>query len=155
MMLKRRMLALMLSVVCCGGAILAGCSQNQGAGTSDAVTSAGGKTGNDVQEGTGADSGGDTAGKNKLAYFFPLTGDNMQYGEMLMRGSELAVELFNKENGTDYITEFNDDKGDATEAVNVANKIVSDSSVIAGLGSLRPPAPWQQHLFLNQTSCCW
>lgn len=42
-MLKRRMLALMLSVVCCGGAILAGCSQNQGAGTSDAVTSAGGK----------------------------------------------------------------------------------------------------------------
>ena len=134
-MLKRRMLALMLSVVCCGGAILAGCSQNQGAGTSDAVTSAGGKTGNDVQEGTGADSGGDTAGKNKLAYFFPLTGDNMQYGEMLMRGSELAVELFNKENGTDYITEFNDDKGDATEAVNVANKIVSDSSVIAGLGS--------------------
>ena len=43
-MLKRRMLALMLSVVCCGGAILAGCSQNQGAGTSDAVTSAGGKT---------------------------------------------------------------------------------------------------------------
>ena len=35
-MLKRRMLALMLSVVCCGGAILAGCSQNQGAGTSDA-----------------------------------------------------------------------------------------------------------------------
>ena len=52
-----------------------------------------------------------------------------------MRGSELAVELFNKENGTDYITEFNDDKGDATEAVNVANKIVSDSSVIAGLGS--------------------
>ena len=134
-MLKRRMLALMLSVVCCGGAILAGCSQNQGAGTSDAITSAGGKTGNDVQEGTGADSGGDTAGKNKLAYFFPLTGDNMQYGEMLMRGSELAVELFNKENGTDYITEFNDDKGDATEAVNVANKIVSDSSVIAGLGS--------------------
>lgn len=74
-------------------------------------------------------------GKNKLAYFFPLTGDQMQYGLMLQRGAELALELYNEEHGTSYVAEFHDDKGDATEAVNVANKIVADPTVIAGLGS--------------------
>lgn len=73
--------------------------------------------------------------KNKLSFFLPLTGDLMQYGLSLQKGAQLAVEQYNAENGTDYTVEFDDDKGDPTEAVNVANKIVSDPAVIAGLGS--------------------
>ncbi|MEN6315733.1 MAG: ABC transporter substrate-binding protein [Clostridiaceae bacterium] len=73
--------------------------------------------------------------KNKLAFFFPLTGDLMQYGQSLKNGAELAVKHYNEKNGTNYVAEFNDDKGDPKEAVNLANKIAADSTVIAGLGS--------------------
>lgn len=127
MKLKTRIIA--MGMMLCAGVMLSGCNASQNKETAQEASTE--KSETTVAEGQ-QDSAG---GKNKLAYFFPLTGDNMQYGEMLMRGSELAVELFNKENGTEYIAEFNDDKGDATEAVNVANKIVSDPSVIAGLGS--------------------
>lgn len=75
------------------------------------------------------------SGKNKLAYFVPMTGDQMQYGESLSRGAELALKQFNEAHGTNYILEVYDDKGDPTEAVNVANMIVSDETVIAGMGS--------------------
>ncbi len=75
------------------------------------------------------------SGKNKLSFFLPLTGDLMQYGLSLQKGAQLAMDQYNAANGTDYVVEFNDDKGDPTESVNVANKIVSDPTVIAGLGS--------------------
>lgn len=74
-------------------------------------------------------------GKNKLAFFLPLTGDLMQYGLSLKAGAELGLNQYNAEHGTNYQVEFYDDKGDPTEAVNVANKIISDPTVIAGLGS--------------------
>lgn len=109
-------------------ASLAGCSQQTGNGgeTTAAQTSASGET-------AGGAEGAET--KNKLAYFLPLTGEQMQFGTMLQRGAELALELYNEEHGTAYVAEYHDDKGDATEAVNVANKIVADPTVIAGLGS--------------------
>lgn len=84
---------------------------------------------------TSAPASSTADGKNKLAFFFPLTGDLMQYGQSLKNGAELAIKHYNEKNGTSYISEFNDDKGDPKEAVNVANKIVADSTVIAGLGS--------------------
>ena len=59
----------------------------------------------------------------------------MQYGESLSRGAELALKQYNEKNGTDYVIEIMDDKGDPKEAVNVANLIVSDPTVIAGMGS--------------------
>lgn len=74
-------------------------------------------------------------GKNKLAFFLPMTGDQMQYGESLSRGAELALNQYNEAHGTSYVIEVYDDKGDPTEAVNVANMIVSDDTVIAGMGS--------------------
>ncbi len=73
--------------------------------------------------------------KNKLAFFFPLTGDLMQYGQSLKNGAELAIKHYNEANNTNYVGEFNDDKGDPKEAVNLANKIIADPTVIAGLGS--------------------
>lgn len=77
----------------------------------------------------------DMSGKNKLAFFLPMTGDQMQYGISLKEGAELAIEKFNGANGTDFVLEVFDDKGDPKEAVNVANKIIIDESVIAGMGS--------------------
>lgn len=73
--------------------------------------------------------------KTKLAMFLPMTGDQMQYGISLKQGAELALEQFNAANKTNFEIEVYDDKGDPKEAVNVANKIVSDENVIAGMGS--------------------
>lgn len=77
-------------------------------------------------------------GKNKMAMFGPLTGDNLQYGMKIKNGAELALNQFNEEHGTEFTIEFMDDKGDPNEAVNLANKIVSDDEVfcaLAGYGS--------------------
>ena len=74
----------------------------------------------------------DYNGKTKFAYFGPLTGDSMQYGTRTRDGMQLAIEQFNEAHGTEFEFEYFDDKGDPNEAVNVANKIVSDETVIAG-----------------------
>ena len=39
-------------------------------------------------------------GKNKMAMFGPLTGDNLQYGVKIKNGAELALNQFNEEHGT-------------------------------------------------------
>ena len=131
--------------------VLSGCGAT-GAGESSAATEASGAGAADTSE-SASEEGGEAAetsedsGKNKLAYFFPLTGDQMQYGLMLQRGSELALDLYNEEHGTSYVAEFHDDKGDATEAVNVANKIVADWEAIP------PPALWLRLRFLKRLRC--
>lgn len=108
---------------------LAGCGQ-QSAQESQPASSSPAETGSVESAGGGGESG-----KNKLAFFLPMTGDQMQYGLSLSRGAELALNQYNEAHGTNYVIEINDDKGDPTEAVNVANKIVADSTVIAGMGS--------------------
>ena len=98
----------------------------------DAGTTAAGDAGEQSKEAQGAV---ELSGRNKLAFFLPMTGDQMQYGISLKEGAELALDKFNAANGTDFVLEVFDDKGDPKEAVNVANKIISDDSVIAGMGS--------------------
>ena len=122
-------LAMALSLCACAGAG----SQSTGSAASSSGSSSTGETGT-ASEGSTA---GETTGteKNKLAFFLPMTGDQMQYGESLSRGAELALKQYNEKNGTDYVIEIMDDKGDPKEAVNVANLIVSDPTVIAGMGS--------------------
>lgn len=109
-------------------AMLAGCSGNTTSGSSST-----GETGTASESSTAGETTGTE--KNKLAFFLPMTGDQMQYGESLSRGAELALKQYNEKNGTDYVIEIMDDKGDPKEAVNVANLIVSDPTVIAGMGS--------------------
>lgn len=75
------------------------------------------------------------AKKTKIAAFLPLTGEMMQYGEAIVNGANYALEDFNAEYGTNYTFEVYDDKGDATEAVNIANKIITDDEVICAYGS--------------------
>lgn len=122
--LKLVSMVLALTVVL---ALMAGCSTTQP--TTETTAAPAGETG------TTAAAAPEDSGKNKLAFFLPMTGDLMQYGESLYRGAELALNQFNEKNGTSYVIEVYDDKGDPTEAVNVANMIVSDESVIAGMGS--------------------
>ncbi len=79
--------------------------------------------------------GGETVEKNKIGVFVPLTGDQQQYGVMIKNAIELKVKQYNEANGTNYVVEVFDDKGDPKEAVNVANLICSDPAMICGMGS--------------------
>ena len=130
--MKKRMKLLTSLLLCC--TLLAGCA---GATAEESTESAGESSSTEavVEESEASEdaSGIDYAGRNKLAMFAPLTGDNMQYGEKIRDGAELAVNQFNEANGTSFTIEFHDDKGDPNEAVNLANKIVSDDTVVAAL----------------------
>lgn len=73
-----------------------------------------------------------TSIKNPIFGFIgPLTGDASQYGTAVKNALELAVEKYNKENGTKITIKAYDDKADATEAVNAYNKLVDDDNVTA------------------------
>ena len=77
-------------------------------------------------------------GKYKLAATIPQTGNNMQYGISYENALKLAVADFNEAgglNGTQVELVVYDDKGDQTEAINVANKICEDPDVFAVVGS--------------------
>lgn len=79
-----------------------------------------------------------TSKKLKLAATIPLTGNNMQYGISYKNALTMAVDDFNAAgglNGQKIELEIFDDKGDQTEAINVAYKIVDDPDVFAVVGS--------------------
>lgn len=73
----------------------------------------------------------------KIAIAEPLTGDIAALGQGLKRAAALAVEEANASgrfpNYRLRLVEF-DDRSDPKEAVNVANRIVSDPSVVAVIG---------------------
>lgn len=69
-------------------AMLAGCSGNTTSGSSST-----GETGTASESSTAGETTGTE--KNKLAFFLPMTGDQMQYGESLSRGAELALKQYN------------------------------------------------------------
>lgn len=120
-MKKNKLFALLLCAALLCTMLLAGCGEKNE--TSDSNAS------NSVSD----DSGIEYNGKTKLSMFVPLTGDNLQYGEKIRDGAQLALDQFNEAHGTSFTIEFADDKGDPNEAVNLANKIVADSTVIAAL----------------------
>lgn len=77
-----------------------------------------------------------------FAWYGPMTGDAKQYGDT----EKIAVELALKDieakgwvlGGRKIVVDFYDDKNDAKEAVNIANKIIGEnkySAVIGGFGS--------------------
>lgn len=68
----------------------------------------------------------------------PLTGDLAVYGTANTKGAELAFEEINADggiNGAQIKFDTQDEKGDATEAVNAYNKLV-DGGVVAILGDV-------------------
>ena len=74
-------------------------------------------------------------GRNIIAVFVPLTGEQRQYGESISNGIKMRVAEYNEANGTNYIVEVYDDKGDSTEAANIANKIIANDKVLCAMGS--------------------
>ncbi|AIN94150.1 ABC transporter substrate-binding protein [Treponema putidum] len=96
---------------------------------------------------TGKDEAKTTEDKaNKPIYFAwygPLTGDAKQYGDTEKIAVELALKDINDAGngvlgGRKIIVDFYDDKNDAKEAVNIANKIVAEKkylAVVGGFGS--------------------
>lgn len=83
-----------------------------------------------------ADAGVDTI---KIGLIAPLTGDVAVYGMAARNGAELFVNELNEAGGIDgkeVELIMYDDKGDATEAVNAYNKLVTSDEVLAIIGAV-------------------
>ena len=64
----------------------------------------------------------------------PKTGDQAQYGEDWQKGFDLALEELNAEGDIEYKIDFQDSQGQPAQASNIAQKFVSDDSIIAAMG---------------------
>ena len=74
-------------------------------------------------------SSGSSSDTIKVGLMGPYTGDVAQYGLACRYGAELYVKQVNNNggiNGKQVELDTQDEKGDATEAVNVYNKLVED-----------------------------
>lgn len=84
-------------------------------------------------------SGGSSDETIKVGVIGCFTGDVASYGNATLNGVRLYVEELNAAGGIDgkkvELVEY-DDKGDATEAVNAYNKLVSADNVVAIIGSV-------------------
>lgn len=92
--------------------------------------------------GESAGSAGNSAAEGsdviRIAFFAPLTGNAMQYGVSFQNAINMKVQELNDAGGIGgkqiEIVSY-DDKNDPKEAVNIANKIVSDPSIQVVIGS--------------------
>jgi branched-chain amino acid transport system substrate-binding protein len=87
--------------------------------------------------GCASKSSGEGAGEIKIAVVGPLTGDSAQYGQAFQRATELMAKKVNDAGGVKgkkIKLEVLDDKNDAKEATNIAQKLVSDKSVVGVIG---------------------
>ena len=90
---------------------------------------------------SGGTADGDAAGRVEVRIGFaaPLTGDNAVYGQGMRRAVELAFKEANnsdevREAGYEFVLRAEDDQGDPKQAVNVANILAGDTSVIGVIG---------------------
>lgn len=73
----------------------------------------------------------------------PFTGNLALFGSLAKQGAELALERLNGQNyipGTRFEVAYEDDRDNATEAANIAQKFVGDSSIIAVIGDFSSTA---------------
>ncbi|HIV16612.1 MAG TPA: ABC transporter substrate-binding protein [Candidatus Alectryocaccobium stercorigallinarum] len=152
-MKKRKLVSLVLAgalaisaLAGCGGGSDDSSSASSGSSTtsessasSEASTSESSESSSASSTSESSEAAGDAEyTKFTLATSIPLTGTMMQYGTSYQNGIEMAVADFNASGGLggqDVVVQINDDMGDANEAINVANKIISDSDVFAVVGS--------------------
>lgn len=100
------------------------------------VTGCGGKGDESGAPASGGQAEGDTI---KIGGLAPLTGAVSVYGVATNNGIQIAVDEINAAGGIngkkiDYI--FQDEKGDATEAVNAYNKLVQNEGIVALVGDV-------------------
>lgn len=76
-------------------------------------------------------------GEIKIAVVGPMSGEGAVFGEEFARGAGMAAQKINDGGGVEgktiTIVPF-DDRNDLTETVNVAQKVASDSSIVASMG---------------------
>jgi len=73
----------------------------------------------------------------KIGFIGPMTGDVKTFGESTKNGFEMALEKHNYQaGGYKIVPVIADDRNDATEAVNVATKLISQDKVQAIVGSV-------------------
>lgn len=90
--------------------------------------------------GSGSKADSDTI---RIGLAAPISGTQAQYGQAFKNGAELAAAQVNEAGGIDgkkVEIVVQDDKGDSNEAVNVANKFVSDKSILAVVGHFNSSA---------------
>lgn len=81
--------------------------------------------------------GADDPNTIKIGIIAPLTGDVKTFGESAANGAKMAIEERNGKIGDFNIEVITaDDRNDATEAVNVATKLISQDGVSAIIGSV-------------------
>ncbi|HXZ38724.1 MAG TPA: ABC transporter substrate-binding protein, partial [Thermodesulfobacteriota bacterium] len=77
------------------------------------------------------------AGEVKIGLSAPITGDWAEYGADFKRSVTMVFDRVNKEggiNGKKIVLEIADSRGDAKEAVLIAEKFVADPAIIAQIG---------------------
>jgi branched-chain amino acid transport system substrate-binding protein len=92
----------------------------------------------------GCGSGSSTAPQEvTLGLTAPMTGDYAEYGTVFKNAAELAIEKVNAKggvNGKKLKLVVADSKADPKEAANIAQKFVSDSSILAVIGDFTSTA---------------
>ncbi len=94
--------------------------------------------GNEATTDEGGEGGEGATGETvKIAFVGPLTGDNAEIGQQMKTAVQVAIDEWNAKGGvigkTIVMDDF-DDKNDATEAGNIAERIASDDSYVAVIG---------------------
>ncbi len=121
-MKKTRILAIILTLALCL-ALFAGCTKKDDGSQA-------------TPDGTGAQAGGEPI---KVGVLAPLTGNVAVYGTAVKNAVELYVNEFNAAggvNGRPIELVVYDEKGEATEAVNAYNKLVTSDEVVAIIGDV-------------------
>jgi len=106
------------------------------------------------QPGQDAGADGPQVTEVRIGFAAPLTGDNAVFGQGMKRAVELAFKEANespevREAGYRFVLRAEDDQGDPKQAVNVANLLAGDSSVLGVIGHFNsgcsiPAAPVYQ-----------
>ena len=72
--------------------------------------------------------------EGSIGFIGPITGDAAFIGQEQLNWSRLAVDIFNEENGTNFVLVEGDSMIDPAEGSLVASQFVSDSSILATVG---------------------
>lgn len=110
-------------------AMLAGCSSSS---TTDSTTSE--TTSSDTSSDSGSSSApGDTV---KIGLNYELSGNVADYGTKELRGSTIAVEMFNARDDKPFTVETVevDDKGEPAESVSAITKLIEQDGVVGVVG---------------------
>lgn len=107
-----------------------------------------------AQPGEDPNAGGSQVTEVRIGFAAPLTGDNAVFGQGMKRAVELAFKEANespevREAGYRFVLRAEDDQGDPKQAVNVANILAGDSSILGVIGHFNsgcsiPAAPVYQ-----------